>query len=42
MTERLEQNKQAVMAFYDLMFNQCQPGEAMERYAGANYTLRGQ
>ena len=22
------------MAFYDLMFNQCKPAEAMERYAG--------
>jgi predicted SnoaL-like aldol condensation-catalyzing enzyme len=34
MTERLEQNKQNVMAFYDLMFNQCQPAEAIERYVG--------
>ena len=33
-----ERNKQNVMAFYDLMFNQCKPGEAMERYAGATYT----
>ena len=37
MTERLEQNKQNVMAFYDLMFNQCQPAEAIERYAGDVY-----
>ncbi|WP_428415721.1 nuclear transport factor 2 family protein [Methylibium sp.] len=33
-----ERNKQNVMAFYDLMFNQCQPALAMERYAGATYT----
>ncbi len=26
------------MAFYDLMFNECQPAEAMERYAGEMYT----
>jgi predicted SnoaL-like aldol condensation-catalyzing enzyme len=34
----LERNKQNAMAFYDLMFNQCKPREAMERYAGATYT----
>jgi predicted SnoaL-like aldol condensation-catalyzing enzyme len=33
----LEQNKQNVMAFYDLMFNQCQPAEAIERYVGDVY-----
>jgi predicted SnoaL-like aldol condensation-catalyzing enzyme len=33
MHEQLERNKQTVTAFYDLMFNQCQPAEAMERYA---------
>jgi len=38
MTDRLERNKQNVMAFYDLMFNQCRPGEAIEKYAGAMYT----
>lgn len=37
MTDRLELNKQAVMAFYDLMFNQCRPAEAIERYAGDVY-----
>lgn len=26
------------MAFYDLMFNQSQPREAVEQYAGASYT----
>ena len=33
----LEHNKQNVMAFYDLMFNQSRPAEAIERYAGAVY-----
>ena len=37
MSADLERNKQAVVAFYDLMFNQCQPREAMERYAGDRY-----
>ena len=34
----LERNKANVTAFYDLMFNQCQPRRAIERYAGARYT----
>jgi len=38
MTDRLEQNKQNVMAFYDLMFNQNQPAEAIEKYVGESYT----
>jgi predicted SnoaL-like aldol condensation-catalyzing enzyme len=33
----LERNKQNVVAFYDLMFNQGRPREAMERYAGDRY-----
>lgn len=37
MIDQLERNKQTVMAFYDLMFNQCKPAEAMERYAGDQY-----
>ena len=38
MDERLERNKRNVIAFYDLMFNQCRPAEAIERYAGPCYT----
>lgn len=38
MDDRLERNKRAVKDFYDLMFNQCRPREAIERYAGAGYT----
>ncbi len=34
---RQERNKQTVVAFYDLMFNQCQPAEAMRLYAGDVY-----
>jgi len=37
MNERLEQNKKTVTAFYDLMFNQCKPAEAIEQYAGEVY-----
>ena len=37
MTDKLEHNKQTVTAFYDLMFNQCQPAEAIEKYVGDVY-----
>lgn len=33
----LERNRANVLAFYDLMFNQNQPTEAIERFAGAEY-----
>jgi predicted SnoaL-like aldol condensation-catalyzing enzyme len=33
----LEQNKATVVAFYDLMFNQANPREAIARYAGDAY-----
>ena len=32
-----EQKKQAAIAFYDLMFNESRPREAIDRYAGAEY-----
>lgn len=32
-----QRNKEAARAFYDLMFNQCRPAEAMARYAGGHY-----
>ena len=37
MTTRQDANKKNAQAFYDLMFNQCRPREAIEQYAGAEY-----
>jgi predicted SnoaL-like aldol condensation-catalyzing enzyme len=37
MSEQLERNKRTAQAFYDLMFNQCKPAEAVERYVGDVY-----
>ena len=37
MPSQPEANKQTVVAFYDLMFNQGKPAEAIERYAGDTY-----
>ena len=34
----VDNNKAAVTAFYDLMFNQCRPAEAIDLYAGDTYT----
>jgi len=38
MESRTDQMKQDAMAFYDLMFNQCRPRDAIDRYAGDTYT----
>lgn len=35
--EHLEQNKKNVMVFYDMMFNQNNPSEAIKRYVGEVY-----
>jgi len=34
---QLEKNKSNAKAFYDLMFNQCKPREAIEQFAGDEY-----
>jgi predicted SnoaL-like aldol condensation-catalyzing enzyme len=33
----LERNRKTATAFYDLMFNECRPREAIARYAGDQY-----
>jgi predicted SnoaL-like aldol condensation-catalyzing enzyme len=37
MSDQLERNKQAAIAFYDLMFNRGEPAEAVRRYVGEVY-----
>jgi len=37
MTTQPDQNKASAMAFYDLMFNQCEPRRAIQDYAGDVY-----
>jgi len=37
MTDQLEKNKKTAIAFYELMFNECKPAEAIEKYVGAEY-----
>jgi len=34
---RQDDNTKNAQAFYDLMFNECRPAEAIQRYAGAEY-----
>ena len=36
-SEILERNKRNVIAFYELMFNECKPAEAIAAYAGDKY-----
>jgi predicted SnoaL-like aldol condensation-catalyzing enzyme len=35
--EKADRNKANVVAFYDLMFNQSRPADAIERFAGSEY-----
>lgn len=37
MTDQTDRNKASAMAFYDLMFNQCRPREAIAQFAGDTY-----
>ena len=37
MTDPLERNKQNATGFYDLMFNQCKPAEAVSKFVGDVY-----
>ena len=37
MSEQTSRNKQTAFAFYELMFNQCRPAEAVERHVGDRY-----
>ena len=37
MDKKLEQNKNNAKAFYELMFNECKPREAIEKYVGDVY-----
>jgi len=40
LAHNLTQNKINAEAFYDLMFNQCKPREAVEKYVGDEYIQR--
>lgn len=36
-SDQLERNKKNAIAFYKLMFNDCKPAEAIEKYVGDQY-----
>lgn len=38
MPQNPETNRRNALAFYELMFNQCKPREAVEQFVGATYT----
>ena len=37
MTDQVARNKETAVAFYDLLFNQSRPREAVDRYVGDEY-----
>lgn len=37
MPQNPEQNKQNALAFYDLMFNQCRPADAISQFVSSEY-----
>jgi predicted SnoaL-like aldol condensation-catalyzing enzyme len=37
MPHNIDMNRENALAFYDLMFNQCKPREAVDKYVGSNY-----
>jgi len=37
MPHNINVNRKNALAFYDLMFNQCKPREAVDKYVGSNY-----
>ena len=38
MTDPIERNKQNATGFYDLMFNQCKPDEAVSKFNIASFS----